>query len=78
MKQPNRAKKQALHTLWGYVDLTILPANKGNTTAVLSTVDYTEEVTSLLDKPVYKELAKNPTQSMEWRIALLIKGSSLP
>jgi hypothetical protein len=73
----SKVEKQALHALQGNVDLTGLLADKGNVLVVLIIVDYMEKVTAPLDDPVYKELAKDPTQSMELRNTLF-KGSSLP
>jgi hypothetical protein len=42
---------------------------------ILNTADYTEKVMALLGDPVYKKLAKDHTQTVGWRTALLIKGS---
>jgi hypothetical protein len=39
----SRAEKQALHTLWGKVDLTVLPADMSNAMVILNTMDYTEK-----------------------------------
>jgi len=67
--------KQAFHTLWGNVDLTILPACKGNAMVILNITDCME-VMSLLVDPVYKKLARDPTQSMEWRTTPSSRGPS--
>jgi hypothetical protein len=68
-----KAEKLDLHTLWGNVDLNVLPADKGNGAVVLNTSDYTEKVFALLDDPVYK----NPTPCKEWKTSV-IERFSLP
>jgi hypothetical protein len=53
-----RAEKWAVHPLQGNVDLTVLPAVKGNAAVVFNTMDYTEEVLAVLEDPPHKKLAK--------------------
>jgi len=44
-----RAEREALRTLKKNTDLTILPADKGNSKVILNTVDYKQKITSLFD-----------------------------
>jgi len=60
-----RAEREALRTLKKNTKLTILPADKGNATVVLNTVDYKQKITSLLQDPSYRRLARDPTDSTE-------------
>lgn len=46
--------------LWGNADLTVLPAEKGNTKVITNTNDYTWK-TAHLEDPVHKILAKDHT-----------------
>jgi len=39
-------------------------ADKGNATMILNTVDY-KQITSLLEDPSYRRLARHPTDSIE-------------
>jgi hypothetical protein len=64
-------------TLKKSTDLTILPADKGNATVILSTVDYKQKITSLLEEASYKRLARDPTDSKERKTTLLLKKSTL-
>ena len=58
-------ERAALKTLKDNVNLTILPADKGNTTVVLNTSDYKQKISSLLEDPAYRILTKYPTDSIE-------------
>jgi len=51
--------------------------DKGNATVVLNTVDYKQKITSLLEDPSYRRLAKDPTDSTEQKTSLLLKNSTL-
>lgn len=53
-----RAEKQALLSLRGNADLTILPADKGKVTVILNTEDYTRKTANLLEDPAYRRLDK--------------------
>ena len=68
-----RAERAALKTLKKNTNLTILQADKGNATMVLNTVDYKQKITSLLEDPSYRRLARNPTDSTERKTTLLLK-----
>ena len=52
-----RAEREALRTVKKNTDLTILLANKGNATVILSNVDY-KQITSLLEDPSYTQWRK--------------------
>ena len=60
-----RAEKEALRTLKKNTDLTILPAHKGNATVILNTVDYKQKITSLLEDPSCRRLARDHTELTE-------------
>jgi len=60
-----------------HVEITILPADKGNTTVVLNTSDYKQKISSLLEDSAYRTLIKDPTDSIERKPILLLKKSSL-
>ena len=72
-----RAEREALRTLKKNTNLTILPADKGNATVVLNTVDYKQKITSLLEDPSYRRLARDPTDSTERKTTLLLKKNPL-
>ena len=72
-----RTETAALKTLKKNTNLTILPADKGNATVILNTIDYKQKITSLLEDPSYRRLARDPTDSIEWKTTLLLKKSSL-
>jgi hypothetical protein len=57
-----RAQSEALRTLQKNTDLTILQADKGYATAILNTVDYKQKITSLLEDPSQRRLARDPTE----------------
>jgi predicted RNA-binding protein Jag len=60
-----RAEREALNTLKKITDLTILPADKDNATVILNTADYKQKITSLLEDPSYRRVARDPTDSTE-------------
>jgi len=70
LRNPERAP---LKTLKDNTNLTILPADKGNATVVLNTSDYKQKISSLLDDPAYRKLAKDPTDAIERKTTLLLK-----
>jgi hypothetical protein len=72
-----KAEREAPRTLKKNTDLTILPADKCNATMILSTVDYKQKITSFLEDPSYRRLARDPTDSTEWKTTLLLKKSTL-
>jgi hypothetical protein len=72
-----RAGREALRTLKKNTNLTIIQADKGNATVVLKTVDYKQKITSLLEDPSYRGVARDPTDSTERNPTLLLKKSTL-
>jgi len=60
-----KAKREALRTLKKNTDLAILPADKGNATVILYTVDYKQKITSLFEDPFYKWLTRYATEWTE-------------
>jgi len=58
--------------------IMILPANKGNATVILSSMDYKSKVRSLLNNPVYRRLTSDPTSKIEKQTTFLIKRSDFP
>jgi hypothetical protein len=44
---------------------------------ILNTTDYKQKITSLLEDPSYRRLARDPMDSMERKTTLLLKKSSL-
>jgi len=72
-----RTERAALKTINDNVNLTILPADKGNATVVLNTSDYKLKISSLLQDPAYRKLTKDPTDSIERKTTALLKKSSL-
>jgi hypothetical protein len=60
-----RDEREALRTLKENTNLTILLADKGNATVVLNNLDYKQKITSLLEDPSYRRLAKDATDSTE-------------
>jgi len=60
-----KTERAALKTLKDNTNLTILPADKGNAMMVLNTSDYKQKISSLLEDPVYRKLAKDPTDAIE-------------
>jgi hypothetical protein len=45
--------------------LTVLPADKGKATVVLSTSDYNQTIATLLQNKAYAKLKTDPTESIE-------------
>jgi hypothetical protein len=72
------AERRALRSLRTNADLTVIYADKGNTTVVLVTTDYNEKISAFLRAPTYRRLAKDPTDAVERKTNLLLKESSLP
>jgi hypothetical protein len=60
------------------LNLTILPADKGNATVILNTSDYKQKISSFLQDPAYRKLTKDPTDSIERKTTALLKKSSIP
>jgi hypothetical protein len=71
------AESEKLWNLKKNTELTMLPANKGNATVILDPVDYKQKITSLLEDPSYRRLARDPTELTEQKTTLLLKKSTL-
>ena len=69
-KQPikdnlTRGERKALSSLSKRRDITILPADKGNTTVVLAAEEYQGKIAQLLDDTTYVKVQKDPTAVKE-------------
>ena len=73
-----KKERMALKGLGKNNHLTILPADKGNATVILNTMDYKLKIASLLEDSTYKKLNKDPMDSTERKTTQLLKKSSLP
>jgi hypothetical protein len=71
------AERKALRALSKNTDLTILPADKGNATVVLNTVEYNRKIGALLEDPAYRVLARDSTEAVVHKTILLLKKFSL-
>ena len=67
---PNLEKDEraAIKALKEDKNITILPADKGNATVIMDTLQYVEKVKNLLTEPVYEKVKKDPTQTTEKRV----------
>jgi hypothetical protein len=71
------AERRRLRALRTNADVTVLPANKGNTVVVVvNTGEYRQKVTALLDAPTYRRLPKDPTETVKRRTTIVLKKSS--
>jgi len=59
------------------VNLTNLPAEKGNATVVLNTSDYKQKISSLLQDPEYRKITNDPADSIDRKTTAFLKKSSL-
>ena len=53
-------EKQAIKSLNGDKNITILPVDKGNATVIMNTTDYKEKIEDLLEPLTYKKLSQDP------------------
>lgn len=58
-------ERKALRDLRKRTDIKILPADKGNSTVVLSAEDYKNKIEQFLDDPAYVRVDKDPTAKRE-------------
>jgi hypothetical protein len=72
-----KSERAALKSLKENVNLTILPADKGNATVVLNTTDYKHTISSLIEEPAYRKLTKEPTEAIERKTIRLLNKASL-
>ena len=68
----SKNERTALKTLKDNTQLTILPADNGNVTVILNTMDYKLKIASLLGDSVYKKLDKDHTDSIERKTIKLL------
>ena len=65
-----------------WMDVVILPADKGNATVLMVMEDYNTKMRGLLETTTYWRLKKDPTSTQESRISCklrkLEKGNELP
>ncbi|XP_060534544.1 uncharacterized protein LOC132706961 [Cylas formicarius] len=70
-------EKRAIRDLNKDISVIVLPADKGNATVVLNTVDYEKKIGDLLDPKTYKKLQQDPTNRILKKTNTLIKKSSI-
>jgi hypothetical protein len=58
-------------------DITVLPADKGNATAVLPSEDYRSKIRKMFSDPIHRKLTADPTNKIERRTTALIKKSEI-
>ena len=61
-------ERRALKTLKQDQDVVFLPADKGNITVVMDSVQYEEKIKNLLDDPVYLKVKRDPTAATERKV----------
>lgn len=77
--KPNISKEevQALMSVRRNPDILVLPADKGNATVIVDTVEYEQKVTQLVsDTEIYKKVNYNPTSRVTAKLNKLL--STLP
>ena len=71
-KPPNsnisKTERQALKSLQDDNSIIILPADKGNATVVMDTVEYSNELTDLTDHGGYCKVKRDPTLKAERKL----------
>ena len=70
-------ERQALKDLNNNKNITILPADKGNSTVLINTEDYMSKIRSLLDDQSYKMVNRDPTTYLEKTTKNLINKSPI-
>lgn len=69
-----KSEAQAINTLSGNKDITILPADKGRTTVILDTDNYEIQMLKMLeDTNTYEVLKKDPTEEKKNRLRTIMK-----
>jgi hypothetical protein len=72
-------ERRAISSLKNNQDIRILPADKGSTTVVMNTSDYTAEIEKQLsDTHTYRPLNTDPTQRFSEELTELIQISAIP
>ena len=52
----------------------ILPADKGDSTVILSKGQYASKLSEMLSKSTYRRLSKDPTKSQETKVTRMLKS----
>ena len=68
-----KEQKSALKDLRAMEGVTILPADKGNATVVMEREEYDSKMMELLLTSTYRELPKDPTQTMKNKISCTLR-----
>ncbi|XP_046397683.1 uncharacterized protein LOC124164403 [Ischnura elegans] len=71
-------ERAALRSLRKNTAVTILPADKGNATVLMKTLDYQEKMKELLTNNSYKRIPRDPTDSISRKTIKLIKEAGIP
>ena len=67
-------EKIAIKELKSNKDIVILKADKGNSTVIMNSEDYSAKISQLLDNDTtYKKLAKDPTKTTERKVAAYVR-----
>ncbi|XP_071801298.1 uncharacterized protein [Asterias amurensis] len=65
----SKVEQAALRELRRDESIHILPADKGNATVIMDRTEYTDKVSNILSSGSYRPLPKDPTPSIEKRVA---------
>ena len=66
-------ERAALKSLKENKNITIVPADKGNTTVIINTADYEKKASEILNNPPFKQLTSDPTARNEKRVNAKVK-----
>jgi len=69
----NPLERKAINNLKSDNTIKILPADKGNATVILSSDDYEQKLTTLINEGNYSKLNKDPSEKIERQIYNLLK-----
>jgi NADH:ubiquinone oxidoreductase subunit D len=64
-KNTSKAEHEVLQALWVDREITVLPADKGNTAVILLSKDYDNKIRAILSNPLYTKLTADPTSKTE-------------
>ena len=67
-------QRKAIKELKQDEDIVILPADKGNTTVILSKEEYVSKLTDMIGCDTYKKLKKDPTRAKESNVTRELKN----
>ncbi|XP_046387506.1 uncharacterized protein LOC124157076 [Ischnura elegans] len=71
-------ERAALRSLRKNTAVTILPADNGNATVLMKTLDYQEKMQELLTNNSYKRIPRDPMDSISRKTIKLIKEAGIP